>query len=134
MENTNNKVITVSFMVAAILAGIVVSVLMETLAAVTVGAAGRFFAQEFVRHGLPVASGLVLFFVLQFNKSVTLWADEVVTEIRRVVWPSRKETSSMTVVVCVMLLASGLAFGLLDALSGWTIDWLLQKNLLGIFG
>lgn len=129
----NNKIITISFLVGSILIGLVVSVLVDTLAAVTTGGVGRFFAQDFVRHGLPVIVGLIVFFVLEFNKSVMAWADEVVTEIRRVVWPSRKDTTSMTIVVCVMLAISGIVFGLLDVVSGSVIGWLLQRNIMGLF-
>lgn len=129
----NNKIITVSFLVGSILIGVVVSVLVDTLAAVATGGVGRFFAQDLVKHGLPVAVGLVTFFALEFNKSIMAWADEVVTEIRRVVWPSRKDTTSMTIVVCIMLVISGLAFGLLDVVSGSVIGWLLQRNIMGLF-
>ena len=134
MENNNNKIATVSFMLAAVLIGIVVSVLMNTLAAITTGGFGRFVAQDVVRHGLPVTIGLVCFFVFQFNKTVTTWADEVITEIRRVVWPSRKDTVAMTIVVCVMLIISGVFFGILDVVSGSVVDWVLHQNILGIFG
>lgn len=133
MENTNKKVITVSFLLAGILIGIVVSVLMETLGAVTTGAFGRFVSQDAVRHGLPVVIGFATFLILQLNKRVNFWADEVVTELARVVWPSRKDTTAMTVMVCVMLLISGVFFGLLDVVSGTLIDWLLHQNLFGLF-
>lgn len=133
MENTNNKIITVSFMMAGILTGIVVSVLIDTLVVVGTGSFGRFVSQDFVRHGLPVVVGLGLFLVLQFNTRVMTWADEVVTEIRRVVWPSRKDTTTMTLVVCVMLIISGLALGLLDLASGTVLDWLLHTNFMGLF-
>ena len=134
MENSNNKTITVCFMLAAVLIGIVTSVLMETLAAIGTGAFGQFVAQDLVRHGLPVALGIGAFAYLQMNKGVHAWGDEVVTEIRRVVWPSRKETVAMTVVVCVMLVISGILFGILDVTSGAVIDWLLHQNIVSIFG
>ncbi|MES2855866.1 MAG: preprotein translocase subunit SecE [Bdellovibrionota bacterium] len=133
MENNNNKIATVSFMVAAVLIAIVVSVLMNTLAAVTTGGFGRFVAQDAVRHGLPAVIGLVCFFAFQFNKGVATWADEVITEIRRVVWPSRKDTVAMTIVVCIMLIISGVFFGILDVVSGSVVDWVLHQNFLGVF-
>ena len=131
MENSNNKTITVSFMLSGILIGILVSVILETLAAVTTGAVARFVSQDLVRHGLPVLVGFVTFIVLQSNSRIHSWADEVTTELKRVVWPSRKDTTAMTIVVCVMVLVSGLIFGLLDVASGSIIDWLLSHNLLG---
>jgi preprotein translocase subunit SecE len=133
MENNNNKIITVSFMVGGIILGIVVSVLWEALIAVSTGGFGRFIGQDWIRHGLPVLVGLGFFLALQFNKTVLAWADEVVVEIKRVVWPSRKDTAAMTIVVCVMLVISGIALGLLDVLSGTLLDWLLHRSFGGLF-
>ncbi len=133
MESTNNKIITVSFMAAGILLGLVVFVLLESLAAIATGGFGRFAQQDIVRHGLPVVVGLVTFFVLQFNKKVLVWADEVTTELRKIVWPSRKDTVAMTIMVCVMLVISGLVLGLMDVLSASLIDWLLHHNFMGLF-
>lgn len=129
MENNNNKTISICFMIAGILVGLVASVLMDTLAAVGTGAFGRAVAQDSVRLGVPIALGIVTIIALYTNKSVLTWADEVVTEISRVVWPSRKDTVAMTLVVCVMVLLSGIFFGLLDVSSGAIIDWLLHRNI-----
>ncbi len=131
MENNNNKTITVSFMIAGILIGILANVIIDTLSAVTTGGFNRFVTQDWVHHGVPVALGLLTFIVLQTNKKIHSWADEVATELKRVVWPSRKDTTAMTIVVCVMVLVSGVVFGLLDGISGSIIDWLLSRNLLG---
>jgi preprotein translocase subunit SecE len=131
MENNNNKTITVSFMVSAILVGILFSVIMDTLGAVTTGGFNRFVTQDIVRHGIPVLLGFITFIVLQTNSKIHSWADEVTTELKRVVWPSRKDTTAMTIVVCVMVLVSGVVFGLLDVMSGSIIDWLLNRNFLG---
>ena len=132
-QSSTNKTITISFMLAGVLVGIFVAVLCETIAALATGGIGRFFAQDLVRHGLPVLVGFVVFIVLQTNKGIHAWADEVVTEISRVVWPSRKDTSAMTVVVCGMVLLSGLFFGVLDAVSGAIVSWLLHQNFFGLF-
>lgn len=133
MESNNSKIMTVCFIIAGILAGITVSVLMNALAAIGTGGFGRFMAQGWVLHGLPVVIGFATFLFLQISKTVLAWADEVVTEIRRVVWPSRKDTTAMTIVVCVMLLISGVVFGIMDVVSGSLIDWLLQHNITGLF-
>ena len=131
--NTNSKIITVSFMVAGILIGVFASVMIDTLAAIATGGLGRFLNQDVVRHGLPVVIGICAYFLLQFNKSVLKWADESVTELLKVVWPTKKETTSMTVVVCIMLLISGAFFGVLDVVSGTVVDWLLHQNFFGLF-
>ncbi|MCB0343321.1 MAG: preprotein translocase subunit SecE [Bdellovibrionales bacterium] len=116
MDNSTKKIMTVAFVVTAFVAALVVDVLLDSLAA-TIGAVARFRSMDIVAHGLPVAVGLITFACLQFNSKVVLWADEVVVEIRKVVWPSRRDTSAMTIVTCVMLLISGTLLGVFDFVS-----------------
>ena len=124
-DNKNQKLITVSFVVFGFLAAIVLRVILETMAA-TWGTVARFYAQDWVRHGLPVAVGILTFSLLQFNGKVQVWADEVVTELLKVVWPSRKDTMAMTVVVCVMLLISSLILGFFDFLSSNIVKMIIN--------
>jgi preprotein translocase subunit SecE len=133
MDSNNSKVITVCFMIAGILTGVVASILIGTLSTVTTGGFSRFIGQDLVRHGVPVAVGVVAFLVLQFNKQSVAWGDDVVSEVRRIVWPSRKDTTSMTIVVCIMLVISGIILGLMDVVSGSLIDWLLTRGFAGLF-
>jgi preprotein translocase subunit SecE len=116
-KESNKKVITVAFVATAVLAALVLRVLLETAAA-SWGVFARYYAQDWVKHGLPVAVALITFMSLQLNKKVLVWADEVVVEIKKVVWPTRKDTTAMTVVVCIMLLISGVILGAFDFLSG----------------
>lgn len=126
MKNENNKkIITLSFVVAAFLVAFVVNVLMESVSAAWGGMA-RVMAYDAVAHGVPVGLGLACFIALQFNKNVVVWADEVVTEISRVVWPSPKDTTAMTIVVCVMLVIAGFSLGLMDLLSNAGVKWLVE--------
>jgi len=39
----------------------------------------------------------------------------------------------MTVVVCVMLIISGVFLGLLDMISGSIVDWLVHVNVGSVF-
>jgi preprotein translocase subunit SecE len=63
---------------------------------------------------------------LQFNSKVLVWGDEVVVEIRKVVWPSKKDTTGMTVVVIVMVLISSLIIAAFDFLSGYIINYFIR--------
>lgn len=132
-QSSTNKTVTVSFMMGGVLAGIFVAVVLETISTLATGALGRFVTQDLVRHGLPVVIGLATFIFLQMNKGIHTWGEEVVTEISRVVWPSRRDTTAMTIVVCVMVLLSGVFFGVLDAVSGAVVSWLLHQNFFGLF-
>ena len=125
MERNNSKIITVSFLIAGFLAAVTVNILLETAAA-SLGFMAKLYAQDMVRHGVPVAVALVTFGVLQFNKKILVWADEVVLEIRKVVWPSRRDTTAMTFVVCIMLAISCVILFVFDYFSTGVVGMILQ--------
>lgn len=133
MENNNSKIVTVSFMVAGVIIGYIAAFILNTIGATASGDVARLVNQDVVRHGIPILIGIIAFLSLQFRKPVNEWADEVVTEIKKVVWPSRKDTTNMTIVVCIMVLLSGMVLGLFDFAAGNIIDWLLNMNLQSIF-
>lgn len=126
MENDNNsKTITVAFLCAGFLAAVVLEIVESALAA-NIGMIARWRAIPFVQHGLPVVVGAVTFLLLQFNKRTVTWADEVVSEVRKVVWPSQKDTTAMTIVCCIMLVAAGAWFGLFDYISGTLVKTIVK--------
>lgn len=125
MKKDNKKIITLSFVLAAFLTAFVIDVLMETLSAAS-GTVARALSMDAVAHGLPMIAGLSCFIALQFNSKVVTWADEVVTEISRVVWPSHKDTTAMTIVVCIMLLVAGFSLGIMDFLSNFVVSALVR--------
>jgi preprotein translocase subunit SecE len=90
------------------------------------GFIARLHDLDIVKHGFPVLIGLGLFVYLQFNSKVLVWGDEVVVEIRKVVWPSKKDTTGMTVVVIVMVLISSLIIAAFDFLSGYIINYFIR--------
>lgn len=118
----NKKIITLSFMVAGVLAGIVVHVFLEIFST-NVAFIGRALSSDILAHGIPVVVGLATFAALQFNKNVLVWADEVVVEMKKVVWPSRKDTVATTIFVCILVLISGVLLGFFD----WASTWLVKK-------
>jgi len=112
----NAKILTVSFLLAGAIVGIVVNALFTAFAA-SFAPIARAYSVEILRHGLPVGLALLTFALLQFNQTALVYADEVVSEIKKVVWPSKKDTSAMTIVVSVMLLISGIILGMFDFIS-----------------
>ncbi len=125
MEKTNSKILTISFAMAAILVGLTLSLLIKAFAG-AFGVVARAADSDFVRHGLPVVVGLAVFAVLQFNPRVLGWGEEVVTEIRKVVWPSRKDTVAMTIACVYMVLVSSGIIWLFDLISGVVINYLMK--------
>lgn len=125
MEKANSKILTLSFAVAAILVGLTTSLLIKAFAG-AFGVVARAADADIVRHGLPVLLGFGLFFALQFNQRVLTWGEEVVTEIRKVVWPSRKDTTAMTIACIVMVLVSSVIISSFDLISGFFINYLMK--------
>ncbi len=125
MESSNQKYITVCFVAIAIIAAYVMSIIIETLSMTWVLFA-RYFQGDLMIHGLPVATGLVTFLLLQFNPRIVTRADEVIIETQKVVWPSQKDTMGMTFVVTVMLLISGLLLGVFDLISGYVVNYIID--------
>lgn len=124
MNNENKKFITVSFVAAGIIVGIVVSSLLAAFSTFS-GALASAYANDTLRHGIPVAFGIITFLILQFNKKTVTYADEVVSELKKVVWPNRKDTTAMTIVVCIMVVISGLVLGFFDTISNYVVNKLL---------
>lgn len=62
--------------------------------------------------GLAAAVGLGFF--LYRHPRANEFSHEVVTELRKVTWPSRKETQSQTVVVIITTIIIALILGLFD--------------------
>ena len=112
-EKNNQSLVNFGFVIAGFLTYYVVAVMFETLAA-TFGPVQQFRSIEAAKHGLPVGLGLLVFLVLFFNPKVQIWGDEVVSEVKKVVWPSRKDTIAMTMVCCVMCIVAGIGFGIFD--------------------
>lgn len=125
MDKANQKILTLSFAIVGALSGLTVSVLFKSLAS-AFGFFARASDSDLVRHGVPVFVGFAIFFALQFNKNVLSWGDEVVVEIKKVVWPSRKDTTAMTIVVCIMVLISSLIVTSFDFLSGFVVNQLIK--------
>ena len=121
MGDNNKKIITVCFVGIGVLTFIVLGILLNTMAA-TFSFMAQINQTFWVRHVLPVGAGVLVFSLLQFNSKVVTWAEEVIVELQKVVWPTRQQTVGMTIVVCVMVVISGMLLGLLDLLSGQGIN------------
>ncbi len=50
---------------------------------------------------------------------------EVVSELKKVTWPSRQETIRLTLLVIAVSVAIGIVLGVLDLLFTWLLDRVL---------
>ncbi|GJL84051.1 MAG: protein translocase subunit SecE [marine bacterium B5-7] len=85
-----------------------VSVLLRTLAIIA---------------ALGVAAGIAM--TTEQGKKVWSFASGARNEVRKVIWPTRRETAQATLVVIIMVLVIGLYIWILDALSLWAVYDLL---------
>jgi preprotein translocase subunit SecE len=76
--------------------------------------------------GLLVAVGVSIVIALQSEAGRTAFAfvREARTEVRKVVWPTRKETVQTTLFVMVAVVIMGLILWLLDMFLAWAVRFL----------
>lgn len=125
MDKANSKILTISFAVTAMLVALTTSLLIKAFAG-AFGVVARMTDSDVVKHGLPLVLGFAVFAVLQFNPRVLAWGEEVVTEVRKIVWPTRKDTTAMTIACVVMVLISSVIISCFDLISGFFINFLMK--------
>ncbi len=125
MEKTNSKILTLSFALTGAIIGLTVHLLIKAFSG-AFGTVARAAENDLVKHGLPVVTGLGLFLFLQFSPKVLAWAEEVVVEVRKVVFPTRKETTGMTIVVLIFVFISSLIVTVFDFGSAWFINGIIK--------
>ncbi len=120
-SNANSKIMMTSFVLAGALIGFCVHLLIKAFAG-AFGVVARATDSDLVRHGVPIAIGLAIFAFLQFNPRVRTWGDDVLLELKKVVYPSRKDTTAMTIVVVIMVIISSIIVSTFDMISGYVIN------------
>ena len=120
-----NKIIQVINVSTSIIIGYCVRILFEFFA-VIFGVVAQVYSIEAVRHGVSIGAGVICFAILQFHPRIHGWLKDVVVEIDKVVWPGKKDTLSMTAVVCVILVLSGVVLGMFDLGAGTLLRYILN--------
>ena len=80
--------------------------------------------------GVLAGIGISIAIALQTELGRSAWAfiRDSRVEIRKVVWPSRKETTQSTLLVMAMVLIVGVFLWLLDMGLGWAVRFLTGKG------
>ncbi|WP_298184570.1 preprotein translocase subunit SecE [uncultured Pseudomonas sp.] len=97
-------------------------------ALVVVGVVGnQYFSAEPILYrvlALLVVAALAGVIALQTSKGKAFWvlAKEARVEIRKVVWPTRQETTQTTLIVVAVVLVMALLLWGLDSLLGWLVS------------
>jgi preprotein translocase subunit SecE len=124
MDNTR-KILAISFVTIAIIAGYISAVAYINIAAYF-QLMERYQWAVPLQNVIPILIGLVTLFVCYKVTKIREYSLEVINEVKKVIWPGRKETSSATVVVIVAVIISGLVLGLFDWLAGAFLRLILQ--------
>jgi preprotein translocase subunit SecE len=120
------KVSAISFMAAAAVTWLTVTVLLKALAG-SFGVVQRLYSSQLVSHGLPIALAVGLFAFLYMSPKIQAFTEEVILEVSKVVWPSRKDVIGMTIVVIVMVfIASAILLGV-DTVAREVVKLLVQS-------
>ena len=100
-------------------------------ALVVVGVVGnQFFSGEPILYrvlGLLAIAAVAAFVGLQTAKGQAFFglAKEARVEIRKVVWPTRQETTQTTLIVVAVVLVMALLLWGLDSLLGWLVSMIV---------
>ncbi len=78
--------------------------------------------KELYVNGIGIASAAVVSIGMWRNKRMFERATEITNELAKVTWPTRKETSSATIVVIITTIIISLILGLFDIIWSWATD------------
>ena len=101
---------------------------LEVVVLVAVGVvANHYFAAQSILYrvvGLLVLAAIAAFVALQTAKGQAFFGllKDARTEIRKVVWPTRQETTQTTLIVVAVVLVMALLLWGLDSLLGWLVS------------
>ena len=79
-----------------------------------------------VQNVFPVLLGLTTSYLIYRIQKIRDYLLEVISEVKKVVWPSRKETWGATVIVIIAVLISGVVLGIFDWLAGLFMNFILR--------
>jgi preprotein translocase subunit SecE len=91
----------------------------------TVEWVGSYFVRnpnDFMVNGIAFIIALVAGIALYRNDRVYTLAHEVASELKKVTWPTKKETQAGTIVVIVMVIVSAVILGVFDMLWSTLTD------------
>ena len=89
-----------------------------------------YFSDESLLYrviAMLVVAGIATFVAVTTVKGASAWSmiKGARTEIRKVIWPTRQETTQTTIIVLIFVVLCGLFFWALDSVLGWVASLLL---------
>jgi len=107
-----------------------VKLVIALLIAVTALAAFYIFADQSLLYrvlGLLTAAGIAVAVALQTEKGryILGFFQDAQVEVRKVVWPTREETTQTTLIVIAVVVIVSVILWLLDMFLGWSVGLLI---------
>ena len=105
-----------------------------SLAVLVAGLVGFYYFSEHSTLlrviGLLIAVGVSVVVAVQTEKGRLTWdfMRDSRTEVRKVVWPTRKETTQTTLIVLAVVALVAVIMWMLDSLLGWLVRLLLGQG------
>lgn len=128
LENSaTSKIVTACFGIFAIIVGFTLRFILDAFAGAFL-IITKLMGSDLFRHGVPFAVGFGLFLFFMLNKKVRTWADEVVIEVKKVVWPSGKDVRAMTIAVLIMVMISSAIIMGFDVSSSYLVKKIVSKE------
>ncbi|NYT64196.1 preprotein translocase subunit SecE [Alcaligenaceae bacterium] len=121
---SNSNIVTVSSTADRIKLGLAVLVIVAGI----VGYSMLEGQPGIMRAGVFIASLVIAAIIAWFSepgRRTISYGRDSYNEIKRVIWPTRKETTQMTGIVFVFVVAMGLLLWIVDKGLGWVIYGLL---------
>jgi len=75
---------------------------------------------------VPIIFGGIGAYLPYRIEKIRLYLLEVITEVKKVVWPSKKETQAATIVVIIAVIISAIVLGIFDWLSSMGVNFILR--------
>jgi preprotein translocase subunit SecE len=117
MDKFTRNVFSITLLAVAILVGFTAKVAMDRVMTYMDIYVRSTSAQVLINIAPVLFGGLAAYIVFRIQK-IKNYLLEVIAEIKKVVWPNKKETWGATIVVIVAVIISGIVLGVFDWLSG----------------
>lgn len=117
METESRKLSILSFLILSALCSYAFYLFLTEVANwLKLGGANVLLGQPWPVVGGTISSvlGLIGFLILSTNQKTTEFTDEVFGELKKVTWPTGKETAASTLVVSVMVIIAAVMFLIMD--------------------
>jgi preprotein translocase subunit SecE len=117
VETESRKLSILSFLILSALCSYAFYLFLTEVANwLKLGGANVLFGQPWPVVGGTISSvlGLIGFLILSTNQKTTEFTDEVFGELKKVTWPTGKETAASTLVVSVMVIIAAVMFLIMD--------------------